>query len=483
MSMNDQLSDSMTDNIPEFTVGDISTAIKRILEGNFSRVKVRGEVTELKQYPSGHIYFSLKDEQGKLTAIIWRFTAAKLKMQLENGIEIVATGKISSYGERSSYQLIVDQVDYAGEGAMLARIEKLRKKLEEEGLFAQERKRLIPLLPQTVGVITSPKGAVLHDIKTTIARRFPRDIIIWPVAVQGDGAAEQIALAIEGFNQFNSETQISRPDILIVARGGGSLEDLMAFNDERVVRAAANSQIPLISAVGHETDTTLIDFASDRRAPTPTAAAEMAVPSKADMIAGLMQYTTRLSKGLIHLNQAYRLQLNKAVAKLPDIPTLLAQSRMRLDDRSYRLDLALPALVMKRRHRLSAIKPVDQYVVGLIHRFKNYLEMNKMQMASSWRHYVQQQKSALPFFSVSTIKTLSREKTLRLEGLSARLEALSPHAVLSRGYVFVKDKHGNTVTQARKLRAGSELNLIFYDGEKTVRVVKEQDKRQEMLDI
>lgn len=483
MSMNDQLSDLMTDNIPEFTVGDISTAIKRILEGNFSRVKVRGEITELKKYPSGHIYFSLKDEEGKLTAIIWRFTAAKLKMQLENGIEIVATGKISSYGERSSYQLIVDQVDYAGEGAMLARIEKLRKKLEEEGLFAQERKRFIPLLPQTVGVITSPKGAVLHDIKTTIARRFPRDIIIWPVAVQGDGAVEQIAQAIEGFNQLSSDSKVPRPDILIVARGGGSLEDLMAFNDERVVRAAANSQIPLISAVGHETDTTLIDFASDRRAPTPTAAAEMAVPSKADIIAGLMQYTTRLSKALIHLNQAYRLRLNKAVSKLPDIPTLLAQSRMRLDDRSYRLDLALPALVMKRRHRLSAIKPVDQYVFGLLNRFKSTIHMHKIQMTSSWRHSLQQHKTTLPVLPLSLLKSTCREKQIQLQSLSARLESLSPKAVLSRGYVFVKDKQGHTVTQAKGLRAGSELSLTFYDGERMVRVVKEQDKRQESLDL
>lgn len=483
MSMNDQLSDLMTDNIPEFTVGDISTAIKRILEGNFSRVKIRGEITELKQYPSGHIYFSLKDEQGKLTAIIWRFTAAKLKMQLENGIEIVATGKISSYGERSSYQLIVDQVDYAGEGAMLARIEKLRKKLEEEGLFAQERKRAIPLLPQVVGVITSPKGAVLHDIKTTIARRFPRNILIWPVAVQGEGAVEQIAKAIEGLNQLGAETHIPRPDILIVARGGGSLEDLMAFNDERVIRAAANSQIPLISAVGHETDTTLIDFVSDRRAPTPTAAAEMAVPSKVDIIAGLMQYTTRLSKALIHLNQAYRLRLNKAVAKLPDIPTLLAQSRMRLDDRSYRLDLALPALVMKRRNRLSAIKPVDQYVVGLIYRFKNHLEMSKVQMTASWKHYVQQQKVTLPVLPLSLLKSACREKAMQLQSLSSRLESLSPKAVLSRGYVFVKDQHGHTVTQAKGLKVGSELSLTFHDGERSVRVVKAQDKLQETFDL
>ncbi|WP_456305222.1 exodeoxyribonuclease VII large subunit [Commensalibacter oyaizuii] len=481
--MNDQLSDLMTDNIPEYSVGDISTAIKRILEGNFSRVKVRGEVTELKKYPSGHIYFSLKDEVGKLTAIIWRYTAARLKMQLENGIEIIATGKISSYGERSSYQLIVDQVDYAGEGAMLARIEKLRKKLEGEGLFAKERKRAIPVLPQVIGVITSPKGAVLHDIRTTITRRFPRDIIIWPVSVQGEGAAQQIVKAIEGFNQLDNSASVPRPDVLIVARGGGSLEDLMAFNDEMVVRAAAASQIPLISAVGHETDTTLIDFASDCRAPTPTAAAEMAVPSKADMIAAIMQVTTRLSKALIHINQAYRIRLNQATGKLPDIPTLLAQSRMRLDDRSYRLDLALPALVMKRRHQLSAIQPVDQYVFGLLQRFRNRLDINKMQLSASWRHFIQQQKGGMPVLSLSALKALTREKLLRLESLSARLESLSPKAVLSRGYVFVKNKQGHTVTKAKGLRVGSELTLTFYDGQRMVKVLKDQENQQEILDL
>lgn len=483
MSMNEQLSDLMTDNIPEFSVGDISTAIKRLLEGSFSRVKVRGEVTELKQYSSGHVYFSLKDEHGKLTAIIWRYKAEKLKMQLENGMEIIATGKISSYGERSSYQLIVEHVDYAGEGALLARIENLRKKLEAEGIFNQDRKRKFPLLPRVIGVITSPKGAVLHDIRTTILRRFPRHIIIWPVAVQGEGAAEQITNAIEGFNQIPEGSPIPRPDILIVARGGGSLEDLMAFNAESVVRAAALSKIPLISAVGHETDTTLIDFASDRRAPTPTAAAELAVPSQIDMIAGVSQFSTRLGKALTHITQTYRIRLHKAISALPDIPTLLAQNRMRLDDRSYRLGLALPALVMKRRHQLSAIQPVDRYLLGLLDRLKGSLQLTTMQMFSSWRHYSQLQKNQVSVLPVSILKSVCREKRLKLEGVYARLEALSPKAVLTRGYVFVEDKHGQVVTTAKGLRVGSDLTLTFDDGKRAVRVVKEQDKKQETFDL
>lgn len=481
--MDEQFSELLTDNIPEYSVGDISNAIKRTLEGNFSCIRVRGEVTELKQYPSGHIYFSLKDENGKLNAIIWRFKATHLKMKLENGIEIIAKGKISSYGERSSYQLIVDEVDYAGEGALLARIEKLRKKLEAEGIFDPARKRQLPVLPKVIGVITSPKGAVLHDIKTTIARRFPSEVLVWPVAVQGDGAAEQIVQAIEGFNSLGKDTLIPRPDVLIVARGGGALEDLMAFNDEAVVRAAANSQIPLISGVGHETDTTLIDFASDRRAPTPTAAAELVVPLRMELVAKLGQLTTRLNKALLQLNQFYRLRLNQAVAKLPDIPTLLAQARMRVDDRSYRLGLALPALVMKRRHQLASIQPVNQYMRGLMDRLKRQLLFDEKQYRISWQYYVRQKRDEVIDLPVISLNALLREKRLRFETVVARLEALSPKAVLARGYVLVQNGQGHAVTQSKDLRAGSDLILTFHDGQKQVRVLKEQDHRQAIMDL
>lgn len=481
--MDDIVSDSKPHNIPEFSVSEISGAIKRVLEGNFSRVRIRGEITELKKYPSGHIYFSLKDEGGKITAIIWRYMASRLKMPLENGTEIIATGKISSYGERSSYQLIVDQVDYAGEGALLARIEHLRKKLEAEGLFAQERKRNFPLLPKVIGVITSPQGAVLHDIRTTLERRFPRHLLIWPVAVQGEGAAEQIASAIEGFNQFGKGIALPRPDILIVARGGGSLEDLMAFNDEAVVRAAANSAIPLISAVGHETDTTLIDFASDRRAPTPTAAAEMAVPSRIDMQARLTQLSTRLDKSWLHQFQNLCVRLGQAIALLPDAPTLLAQNRMRLDDRAYRLELALPSLMFRRRSELAAIQPVDHYVHNLIERQKANLILQTTQMKAAWQNYWQAHKNRFPILPAGFLQSLCRERRIQIEGLGARLESLSPQAVLERGYVFVKDKQGNPVTQAKNLRTGSDLTLTFYDGERDVRVLKPEDTKQKTLDL
>ncbi|WP_270938049.1 exodeoxyribonuclease VII large subunit, partial [Falsiroseomonas oryzae] len=283
-----------SNNIPEFSVSEISGAVRRTLEGAFGRVRVRGEITECKRYPSGHIYLSLKDENAKLESVVWKTSVPRLSVQPENGVEVIATGRLTTYADRSKYQLVIDRLEYAGEGAMLARIEKLRVKLAAEGLFEESRKRRLPALPRVVGVVTSEAGAVIQDIRTTIARRFPRWIILWPVPVQGQGAAERIAAAIAGFGELPPDGPIPRPDVLIVARGGGSLEDLMAFNEEVVVRAAAACPIPLISAVGHETDTTLIDFAADRRAPTPTAAAELAVPARAELLAALDQTGARL---------------------------------------------------------------------------------------------------------------------------------------------------------------------------------------------
>src|SRR5580658_9019091 len=339
-------------NLPEFTVSEISGAIKRTLEGEFGRVRVRGEITEMKRYPSGHIYFSLKDEGAKLSGIVWKNSVSRLGLVPENGVEVIATGRISAYGERSSYQLIVERMEYAGAGALLARIEMLRVRLAAEGLFDADRKRPLPVLPRVIGVVTSERGAVIQDIRTTILRRFPRNLLVWPVAVQGEGAAEQIAAAIAGFDALPAGGKVPRPDVLIVARGGGSLEDLMAFNEEIVLRAAAACRIPLISAVGHETDTTLIDFVSDRRAPTPTAAAEMAIPPRADLLADLAQKAARLAGALAHVTRDRRLRLLRAERELPDLPSLLGTARQRLDDRGDRLVLALPHLLERRRAAL-----------------------------------------------------------------------------------------------------------------------------------
>src|SRR3954469_22478694 len=362
---------ALPSNIPEYSVSEISGAVKRTLEGAFGRVRVRGEITEFKRYPSGHLYFSLKDEGAKISGIVWKSSVGRLGLVPENGVEVIATGRISAYGERSSYQLIVERMEYAGAGALLARIEMLRVRLTEEGLFGQDRKRHIPLLPAVVGVVTSASGAVLHDIRTTIARRFPRPVLLWPVPVQGEGAAARIAAAIAGFDAIVPGGPVARPDVLIVARGGGSLEDLMAFNEEGVIRAAAACRIPLISAVGHETDHTLIDLVSDRRAPTPTAAAEMAVPSKLELASVLMRDGARLAGGLMRIIGERRLQLGRAERGLPDLPGLLGGARQRLDDRLVRLGLALPNLLRERRAALARAERAIPDAPGLLQAARN----------------------------------------------------------------------------------------------------------------
>src|ERR1700676_3818539 len=291
-------------NQPEYTVSELAAALKRSIEENFSVVRVRGEVSGFKRVSSGHCYFALKDADAVLDAVCWRTTAFKLSIQPEDGMEVIATGRLTTYPGRSKNQLIVDSIELAGIGALLKLLEERRRRLAAEGLFAAERKRKLPYLPEVIGVVTSPTGAVIRDILHRLADRFPRRVVVWPVSVQGENAAAQVAAAIEGFNLLQPGGAVPRPDLIIVARGGGSLEDLMAFNEEIVVRAAAASAIPLISAVGHETDTTLIDHASDRRAPTPTAAAEMAVPVRLDLMAELSGKSARLARGLSRLLRA-----------------------------------------------------------------------------------------------------------------------------------------------------------------------------------
>ncbi|MSO88567.1 MAG: exodeoxyribonuclease VII large subunit, partial [Rhodospirillaceae bacterium] len=281
-------------NLPEFSVSELSAALKRTLEDAFAWVRVRGEVSGVKRHTSGHVYFALKDEDSVIDAVCWRGTVQRLSILPEDGMEVVASGRITTYGGRSKYQLVVESVELAGRGALLRLLEERKQRLAAEGLFAAERKRKLPYLPEIIGIVTSPSGAVIRDILHRLADRFPRRVLLWPVAVQGEGAAAQVAAAIAGFNRLVVGGSPPRPDLLIVARGGGSLEDLMAFNEEIVVRAAAASLIPLISAVGHETDSTLIDFASDRRAPTPSAAAEMAVPVRADLAAEIGDFDRRL---------------------------------------------------------------------------------------------------------------------------------------------------------------------------------------------
>ncbi|MBX5471814.1 MAG: exodeoxyribonuclease VII large subunit [Acetobacteraceae bacterium] len=458
----------LASNIPEYTVSEISGAVKHTLESTFSRVRVRGEVTELRRHSSGHIYFALKDERAKLAAVVWRSAVPRLGLQPEDGVEVIATGRISTYSDRSTYQLIVERLEYAGIGALLARIEALRQKLAAEGLFAAERKRKLPLLPAVVGVITSEEGAVLHDIRTTVARRFPRPILLWPVPVQGEGAAERIAAAIRGFGALPAGGPIPRPDVLIVARGGGSLEDLMAFNDEAVVRAAASCPVPLISAVGHETDTTLIDYAADRRAPTPTAAAELAVPMRTELLANLQNLQARLSGALSHRMKDAEIRLERAASRLPDLPGLLGQARQRLDDRAARLALALPNLLAARRaafQNIAAKLPDPRHLPAP---YRAALTLATERLRGAMRHALARHKNAAaPIFarlSAGPIQAKLRLTRARLEGVAGRLAAVSPLAVLERGYAVVYGAGGKVFTRAAEVPSHARLKIRFADG-------------------
>ncbi len=497
-----------TSNVPEYSVSEIAGAVKRTLEGAFGRVRVRGELTEVKRYASGHTYLCLKDEGGTLRGIIWKTAARSVGLKPEDGVEVIATGRISAWGDKSQYQLIIERLEYAGAGAMLARIEALRVKLAAEGLF--ERKRVLPVLPSVVGVVTSAQGAVLHDIHTTIARRFGRPILLWPVPVQGAGAAEQIAAAIAGFCRL-PQGGVPRPDVLIVARGGGSLEDLMAFNDEAVVRAAAACSIPLIAAVGHETDHTLIDLAADRRAPTPTAAAEMAVPVRLELLADLAQRAARIAGAVARMDGERRMRLAGLAARLPDVASLAGSARQRLDDRAHRLVLALPHLVAARRAALVraeralpdaplVLRGAGQMLAdravrlrlglpGLLAARRAALIAAERHMPSAasvlasvrhrvaaaggglamgLRHAVQRQRIAGGRVMLQTgtgaVSGRVREARARLEGLGARLQSADPRAVLARGYALVTDMADRPVTSAAAVTPGKRVRLEFADG-------------------
>ncbi len=497
-------------NTPEFTVAELAGAVKKTLEGAFGRVRVRGEITELKAYASGHKYFALKDESAKIRAIIWKMTVPRVGLQPENGVEVIATGRLTSYPERSEYQLIVERLEYAGAGALLARIEALKARLAAEGLFEPSRRKPLPMLPRVIGVVTSAQGAVLQDIKTTIARRFPTPILLWPVAVQGEAAAGQIAAAIAGLCRLPAPG-IPRPDVLIIARGGGSLEDLMAFNDEAVVRAAACCTIPLISAVGHETDTTLIDFVSDRRAPTPTAAAEMAIPARLDLLADLAQKTARLAGAAGRLTGHSRLTLNHAAARLPALPTMLANARQRLDDRAER------HVISFRNFDITLHRKMDGLAARLIHpreqllRRRATLDRLHHDLSANWPHRLRLDQKQLDSLTcrlshpseilqhrrdevaalhrqlntrlpsrlnaarvllaglTAPRPTQLREAQIRLEQLAARLEAISYPAVLARGFALVTNARGHAVKSAAAVPPNAALTIKFADGDVAVK--------------
>ncbi|MEM7499702.1 MAG: exodeoxyribonuclease VII large subunit, partial [Pseudomonadota bacterium] len=317
-------------NTPEFTVSELSRGVKRTLEGAFGHVRVRGELGRVTFHRNGHVYLDLKDENAVLAGVVWKNAVRGLEIRPQEGDEVIATGRITTFAGQSKYQLVIESLSYAGEGALLAKLERLRKALAAEGLFDEAAKRPLPFLPRVIGVITSPTGAVIRDILHRLGERFPVEVLVWPVAVQGPGSAPAVAAAIRGFNALAPDGAVPRPDVLIVARGGGSIEDLWGFNEEAVVRAAADSAIPLISAVGHETDTTLIDHAADRRAPTPTAAAEMAVPVRAELAAGLAEREARRLRALSRSLSLRRQRLADMARALPRPAEIVELRRQRL---------------------------------------------------------------------------------------------------------------------------------------------------------
>jgi exodeoxyribonuclease VII large subunit len=439
---------ALRSNLPEYSVSEISALLKRTVEQNFAYVRVRGEISGFKRHSSGHCYLALKDDEAVLDAVIWRPTVQRLGLKPEDGMEVICAGKLTTYPGRSKYQLVIESVELAGIGALLKLLEDRKKKLDAEGLFDPSRKRPLPYLPEVIGVVTSPTGAVIRDILHRLADRFPRRVLVWPVAVQGEGAAEQVAAAIAGFNALSPGGAVPRPDLLIVARGGGSLEDLMAFNEEVVVRAAAASAIPLISAVGHETDTTLIDYASDRRAPTPTAAAEMAVPVRMELIAELDAKGTRLMRAWSRGLAEQRTHLAGLARGLPDPASLIFQAAQRLDDRSERLRQAMRQFL---RVQALHLKAASDRIGGAA--LLAQLQHQRERLLQLW-----------PRLDAAQARFLERQHGL-LDSAGARLLAFyrALEQQLERGYAIVRAR-GHVLTAASQVPPGTSLTIEFHDG-------------------
>jgi exodeoxyribonuclease VII large subunit len=413
------------DNAPALSVSELSSALKRVVEGSFDHIRVRGEISGFKRHGSGHCYFTLKDDSACMDAVIWRGQAAALRFAPEDGIEVVATGRLTTYPARSRYQIVVERLELAGQGALMALLDKRRRQLAAEGLFDEARKKKLPFAPRVIGVVTSPTGAVIRDILHRLEDRCPCHVILWPVPVQGEGAAARVAEAVAGFNALPAGGLVPRPDLLIVARGGGSVEDLWAFNEEEVVRAVAASAIPIISAVGHETDTSLCDFAADMRAPTPTAAAELAVPVRSELLALVRELGGRVERCTRRTFERSSEQLHICLRHWPEREALLAPQQQRLDELTERLPRALRGRLDRARGELGqaggALRP------GLL-------------VAAHGR---------------------ARE---RLDARWRMAELAHPNRPLARGYARVEDRGGRTLISAEGAREARLLRLVFHDG-------------------
>ena len=452
-----------------YSVSEISGALKRLVEDNFGQVRVRGEISGWKVATSGHAYLKLKDESAVLDAVCWKGTLGKMPFRPEDGIEVVCSGRLTTYPGRSNYQIVIDFMEPAGLGALMALLDKRRKQLAAEGLFDTERKKPLPFLPRVIGVITSPTGAVIRDILHRLSDRFGCHVLVWPVAVQGEGAALQIARAIEAFNALpersrkvgktgNQEFPPSsppRPDLLIVARGGGSLEDLWAFNEEIVVRAAAASAIPLISAIGHETDTTLIDFAADRRAPTPTAAAEIAVPVRQELLLGLLDLHNRGSLALMRA-MAMKADGLKALARgLVHPKRNLEQALQKLDDWGERLRACLPVLLLQKEQQLAVAAA----------------KLQPKTLAQAIVHHADAVKELAERSRRMALRILE-DRGQRLNAISQLLTSLDYRRVLERGFALVRDAEGKLITKAASINPKQALLLTFSDGVREVSATK-----------
>ncbi|HEY4204506.1 MAG TPA: exodeoxyribonuclease VII large subunit [Xanthobacteraceae bacterium] len=486
-------------NAPEYSVSELSSALKRTVEDTYGHVRVRGEISGFRgPHSSGHCYFALKDQSAKIEAVIWKGVHGRMRFRPQEGLEVIATGKLTTYPGSSKYQIVIEALEPAGVGALMALMEERKKKLAAEGLFDEARKQLLPSLPEVIGVVTSPTGAVIRDILHRLEDRFPRHVLVWPVRVQGEGSAEQIAAAIRGFNALEEGGAIPRPDLLIVARGGGSLEDLWSFNEEIVVRAAAESMIPLISAVGHETDITLIDFVSDKRAPTPTAAAEMAVPVRAELFVEITSFARRAMLCWQREQDHRRNELRGLVRALPSAGDVLAIPRQRLDAASTGLPRALKANTQAHHRRFTQassgltlrvlraqVAHAKQTVgttgarlmhctqVVLRHRRERFtglairLQASKLANAQAQRNQIarnHERTLRLAERARRALTTLIQRHDARIAHSGQLLSALSYKSVLTRGFALVRDEQGHAVRTAESVASGAHLTLEFADG-------------------
>ena len=435
-------------NALELTVSELSFGLKKMVEDNFGYVRVRGELGRVSRPASGHIYLDLKDDRAVLNGVIWKGVASRLKHRPEEGLEIIATGKLTTFPGSSKYQIVIENIEPAGAGALMALLEERKKKLAAEGLFDETRKQLLPYLPQVIGVVTSPTGSVVRDVLHRLKDRFPLHVIVWPVRVQGENCAQEVSNAINGFNTFQPGGKLPRPDVIIIARGGGSIEDLWGFNEELVVRAAADSNIPLISAVGHETDWTLVDLAADIRAPTPTAAAEMAVRVRADLDANIATLGARLQSGVRRTLDMQKNNMKAAERGLSTPQSLLDIPRQRFDAIALRLGQGLATAANAKRANYERIS-VRLSWYGLSNQVKSgfdKLENTQQRISRAIRHMMDANNT-------------------RLEQTSRLLGSLSYMSVLERGFAVIMDEKGKTVTNIRKLAGSSQINIRMKDGE------------------